>query len=46
MTPEDKKLLGDGHDGVWNLFAAIAETERRQEIIDWYHLKENLIANR
>jgi len=22
--------LGDGHDGVWNLFAAIAETERRQ----------------
>lgn len=34
--------LGDGHDGVWNLFKAIAETERRQEILDWYHLKENL----
>jgi hypothetical protein len=34
--------LGDGHDGVWNLFAAIAETECRQEILDWYHLKENL----
>ncbi len=34
--------LGDGHDGVWNLFTAIAETERRQEILDWYHLKENL----
>jgi hypothetical protein len=34
--------LGDGHDGVWNLFAAIADTQRRQEILDWFHLKENL----
>jgi len=33
--------LGDGHDGVWNLFE-IGSTAIRQEILDWYHLKENL----
>jgi len=32
--------LGDGHDGVWNLFREIAP--ERWEILDWYHLKENL----
>lgn len=34
--------LGDGHDGVGNLFAEIGSTQMRQEILDWYHLKENL----
>jgi hypothetical protein len=34
--------LGDGHDGVWNLFPEISNTQQRQEILDWYHLKENL----
>jgi hypothetical protein len=34
--------LGDGHDGVWNLFADIASADARREILDWYHLKENL----
>ena len=34
--------LGDGHQGIWNLFAQIATTEQRWEIIDWFHLKENL----
>jgi hypothetical protein len=34
--------LGDGHDGVWNLFAQIADSSIRCEILDWYHLKENL----
>lgn len=34
--------LGDGHDGVWNLFSQIATAETRLEILDWYHLKENL----
>lgn len=34
--------LGDGHDGVWNLFEEIGSTAIRQEILDWYHLKENL----
>jgi len=33
--------LGDGHDGVWNLFQ-IAPAPERWEILDWYHLKENL----
>ena len=34
--------LGDGHDGVWNLLAEIGQKEHRIEILDWYHLTENL----
>ena len=34
--------LGDGHDGIWNLIAGIATTKSRLEILDWYHLLENL----
>lgn len=34
--------LGDGHDGVWNLFEEISCADSRQEILDWYHLRENL----
>jgi hypothetical protein len=34
--------LGDGHAGIWNLFAEIAPDDQRFEILDWYHLKENL----
>lgn len=34
--------LGDGHDWIWNLFAEIGNADQRQEILDWYHLKENL----
>ena len=34
--------LGDGHDGIWNMIAAIATPEQRREILDWYHLNENL----
>ena len=34
--------LGDGHAGIWNIFKEIGDTEQRQEILDWYHLKENL----
>lgn len=34
--------LGDGHDGVWNLVADITPTDQRREILDWYHLVENL----
>jgi len=34
--------LGDGHDGIWNLFAAIAPSGQRFEILDWYHLKQHL----
>lgn len=34
--------IGDGHPGIWNLFAEIGNLEQRREILDWYHLKENL----
>lgn len=34
--------LGDGHDGVWNIVKQIATAPQRREILDWYHLKENL----
>lgn len=34
--------LGDGHDGIWKLYKNIADSQCRHEILDWYHLKENL----
>jgi hypothetical protein len=34
--------IGDGHPGIWNLFQESGLPEQRQEILDWYHLKENL----
>lgn len=34
--------LGDGHDGIWNLVAQFVTAESRCEILDWYHLRENL----
>ena len=34
--------LADGHDGVWNIVLQIATADQRREILDWYHLKENL----
>ena len=34
--------LADGHDGVWNIVTQIATADQRREILDWYHLKENL----
>lgn len=34
--------IGDGHDGIWNLIAGIATHDNRLEILDWYHLVENL----
>ncbi len=35
--------LGDGHEGVWNLVKEFgSECFSRWEILDWYHLKENL----
>jgi hypothetical protein len=36
--------LGDGHDGIWNLFGQILPSEQRFEILDWYHLKQHLYA--
>lgn len=34
--------LGDGHDGIWTLFAQLDAQVQRLEILDWYHLMENL----
>lgn len=34
--------LGDGHDGIWNIISQIATPSQRREILDWYHLVENL----
>ncbi len=34
--------IGDGHDGIWNIIRELAPPEERREILDWYHLKENL----
>jgi len=34
---------GDGHDGIWKLIGQIGHNdESRREILDWYHLSENL----
>ena len=38
-----KVLNPKGHDGVWNLVKEFGTAEfERLEILDWYHLKENL----
>jgi hypothetical protein len=34
--------LGDGHDGVWNIVEQIGVSTQRREILDWFHLIENL----
>lgn len=35
-------VVGDGHPGIWNLAADCVDDERRCEVLDWYHLMENL----
>jgi hypothetical protein len=35
--------LGDRHQGVWNLVQEFGTDKQRWEILDWYHLKENLV---
>jgi hypothetical protein len=34
--------IGDGHDGIWNIISAISTADNRYEILDWFHLIENL----
>jgi len=34
--------LGDGHCGIWSLFEQMAIPGTVDEILDWFHLKENL----
>lgn len=34
--------LGDGHEGVWKVIEQVSTPSHRREILDWYHLVENL----
>lgn len=34
--------LGDGHAGIWNVIAQLAPESQRREVLDWFHLVENL----
>lgn len=34
--------LGDGQDGIWNVIACLGSECQRREILDWFHLMENL----
>lgn len=35
-------LLGDGHCGIWSLFDQMDIAVPTDEVLDWYHLQENL----
>jgi hypothetical protein len=34
--------IGDGHDGIWNIISELSMPENCYEILDWFHLVENL----
>lgn len=34
--------LGDGHSGIWSVYKQMETTAERDEVLDWYHLVENL----
>lgn len=34
--------IGDGHDGIWNIVREFPPQIERREILDWFHLMENL----
>lgn len=34
--------IGDGHDGIWNIVREFTPQTERREILDWFHLMENL----
>ncbi len=34
--------IGDGHDGIWNIIREFIPSQERREILDWFHLVENL----
>lgn len=34
--------IGDGHDGIWNIIDQLAPQTQRREVLDWFHLMENL----
>lgn len=34
--------IGDGHDGIWNIIREFTPEQEQREILDWFHLIENL----
>ncbi|MCT7974890.1 ISKra4 family transposase [Laspinema olomoucense] len=34
--------VGDGHDGVCNIISRLKPSSERRDVLDWYHLVENL----
>ncbi|MBC6477024.1 MAG: hypothetical protein EBE86_023150 [Hormoscilla sp. GUM202] len=34
--------LGDSHDGIWNIIAQLLPDNGKREVLDWYHLVENI----
>ncbi len=34
--------IGDGHDGIWNIIDQLAPDVQRRQVLDWFHLMENL----
>lgn len=34
--------IGDGHDGIWNIITQFTPHKQRREVLDWFHLMENL----
>lgn len=34
--------LGDGHPGIWNIISQFLSPGDKQEVLDWFHLVENL----
>ena len=34
--------LGDGHPGIWNLINQFNPQGKTRQILDWFHLAENL----
>ena len=34
--------IGDGHPGVWKIVAGSRQPSQRREVLDWFHLMENL----
>ena len=41
LLSDSLTCLGDGHDGIWNIYTQIGTPTQRQELLDWYHLVEN-----
>lgn len=39
---ETLTCIGDGHDGIWNIIREFTPEKERREILDWFHLMENL----